>query len=564
MNKSEFEIYETLDIEVPDISPRSRLYNLSPLEIGTARVESLASYISRLAQEHFQTPIVLLKNSVTDLSELPKTLLQNSINASFAKSLNGFGNNTEQIVKILQKATFRNDIHKTTLLMWRNKLSKHKLLRKNLAWCSVCYEEQKENNQIVYDQLLWAFEKVSVCYLHEIPLTELCPHCHNKLKILGRNFKSGYCSRCSHWMGGKNIIFDEFRRGQKDEKHKIEMWKAIKLGELLSKVPLTAFKYNEKLFIENLENLIEEISFGSINDFAYLTEMWHVSIRRLLKGEVLPTIEMLLKICTPLDISPALLFIKKSKTKNPKVVSQNTNIKNLSKNDFKKILYRFFDEYPPLSANEVSRRTGWTTTRIQRNFPNEYEMIVKKYSDYIEQKLPKLNNEEVKKILEKACYENPPPSLQSIFRKIGCRSTGYRYYHKFPKLCAKISKRYQKANKKIFDVKKAEKVLKLALKEVPAPSFSEIARRLKCSRTTLNTKFPNLSKRLHKRYKDHLDKKRKANLQTLRKTIKQTINELRKQLLPVSANSVRKNMPRKWNDETFVKEFALIRKRMGF
>src|SRR6266700_2054878 len=40
------------DISIPDIPPRSRLYNLAPLGFNSSLVESLTSYICRLAYNH--------------------------------------------------------------------------------------------------------------------------------------------------------------------------------------------------------------------------------------------------------------------------------------------------------------------------------------------------------------------------------------------------------------------------------------------------------------------------------------------------------------------------------
>jgi len=119
----------------PIIPERSRLYNLEPVGIGTTEVESFTGYISRLAQEHLVSPIILIKNSVSRLDQLPQVLSQNSLPATAATNLNGFGETCERLVEILRKATFREDLYYTTLLGWKNRISYHGLLRKNLAWC---------------------------------------------------------------------------------------------------------------------------------------------------------------------------------------------------------------------------------------------------------------------------------------------------------------------------------------------------------------------------------------------------------------------------------------------
>ena len=142
---------------------------------------------------------------------------------------------------------------------------------------------------------------------------------------------------------------------------------------------------------------------------------------------------------------------------------------------------------------------------------NDYKRIVERYLQSQSDNLPTYSDEEIKEILVKAATEKPPPSLQSVFRKIGCRSTGYRYIRRFPEICEKISNRYNQANRKMFDIEKAETVLKSALKEHPMPSFSEIAQRLNCKRETLDKKLPTLSEKLPRKYVGYVEKSRVRN-----------------------------------------------------
>ena len=113
--------------------------------------------------------------------------------------------------------------------------------------------------------------------------------------------------------------------------------------------------------------------------------------------------------------------------------------------------------------------------------------------------------------------------------------------------------RYKNVNREEFDLEKSEQVLKLALKEKPMPSFSEIARRLNCKRETLNRRLPELSAKLHKEYKNSIKKVQELKKKQMRDEIIQLINQLENQQKPVSENAVRKLLKRKWNDKTFKK-----------
>lgn len=556
--------YEIWNLEIPEISPRTILYNLPPVKIGTPEVESLSGYISRLAQEHRLSPVVLLKNSVRELSELPKTILQNSISAAFAGGLNGFGESTEVVINILQKATQRKDIFLTSLMPWKYKLSKHKLLKKNLAWCPICFSEQQEKG-LVYEKLIWNLYHINACHVHNLPLTEQCPHCNKKLKVLSGKSRPGFCSMCRCWLGSNLVAFDEFRNFRDPIEKKNEIWKAVRFGEFLSGTPFSFIqtpKDEKSPFVENLYRIIKEISHGSINDFSHITGIWHVNIRRLLTGEVLPTKEMILKLSLALKVSPIKLFVDHSLD-----IVENTASKlppkKLLKEEMRTHLKIFLQEHPPPSANEISRRSGWTTIRMQRHFPLDYKNVVDRYTEYVKKKIPDLPEREIKSILLKASREKPPPSLQSVFRKIGCRDTGGRYYQRFPELCRKIANRYKRSKLKKFNAPRAKKIIQATLDESPPPSFSEVARRIGCTRENLSKKLPELSAALNQRYKSHLIILRLENIQQLHYEVRNAVKKLQNKNTIISMNKVRKMLPRKWNDKNFKNAYRMILKDLN-
>src|SRR5260370_10576793 len=51
-------------LHMSDVPPRSRLYGLAPLEMGTVWVESLTSYINRLGWRHGISPRALVAQEI--------------------------------------------------------------------------------------------------------------------------------------------------------------------------------------------------------------------------------------------------------------------------------------------------------------------------------------------------------------------------------------------------------------------------------------------------------------------------------------------------------------------
>jgi hypothetical protein len=64
MRKSPNEPYEEWKLELAPVSPRSVLYGLEPIGIGTPQVECLTSYIARLAEAHCVFPGILMRKLI--------------------------------------------------------------------------------------------------------------------------------------------------------------------------------------------------------------------------------------------------------------------------------------------------------------------------------------------------------------------------------------------------------------------------------------------------------------------------------------------------------------------
>ena len=57
-------MYDLWSLALPTLPPRSRLYSLAPMGIGTSQVESLTSYVMRLAEAHAVSPGTLIRQEI--------------------------------------------------------------------------------------------------------------------------------------------------------------------------------------------------------------------------------------------------------------------------------------------------------------------------------------------------------------------------------------------------------------------------------------------------------------------------------------------------------------------
>jgi len=190
-------------IEMP---PRSQLYCLAPLGMGTVEIESLTSYIQRLAWAYRVNPRVLVAEVI--LPHLSNTYYSDltrlgSFSRTRSMSINGVGEVAQDWARTLEHLTMRSDLRLLTLHPWADGLPAWGLLRQKPQWCPVCYDEWREQKQPVYQPLLWAIQAVTICLQHAQPVVDLCLVCRQSQSAIASKRGLGCCTQCGVWLGGQ-------------------------------------------------------------------------------------------------------------------------------------------------------------------------------------------------------------------------------------------------------------------------------------------------------------------------------------------------------------------------
>lgn len=176
----------------------SRLFNIEPIGIGTPYVESLTSYIKRLAKSHSVLPNVLLEKEV-----FPEIFHYGNrmgcLNSSVKTSLSL--NYLNEIIRVLEIKTSNCNIKNISLSKFGTRIYSQFVFRKYAAWCPICYEERKQLNTIIYEPLIWSIQNVSVCKKHHVKLRFSCPNCNSQIKRYSAGSEIGYCYYCKSWLG---------------------------------------------------------------------------------------------------------------------------------------------------------------------------------------------------------------------------------------------------------------------------------------------------------------------------------------------------------------------------
>lgn len=174
------------------------LYPVQPLGLGTADVESLSSYLLRLAASHCTTVGVLLRTlrdqfdfqASRDVSRVQHALIETLVRPNRA---------TLSAIEVLAEATnWSEDILSSMTMMRLDKALSRQVgfYTSSIRWCSACIREQQRSRSTVYFKLIWMFCDLDICSQHRSELRDSCPSCYRTQTSVGRRHSIGRCAYC--------------------------------------------------------------------------------------------------------------------------------------------------------------------------------------------------------------------------------------------------------------------------------------------------------------------------------------------------------------------------------
>ena len=262
--------FESWSLSSPPVPPRSQLYSLQPVGVGTGMVESLTGYVARLAEAHSVSVGDLVGRLLSDLANPKGGIVTSAARAARVGghgfracnyAINGVADRAAKWVDALEAATTRRDLRCLTLLAFRHALPGH-LFRQRRAWCDLCLEQWRANGQIVYEPLLWTIEVSSHCTVHARPLTGICRHCARSLSPLGVFSRPGYCELCDGWLGASDTASKQALLGSATAEE--EVWSSTQVGGLLAMLPWVEPAAARESFRRNLVAYLDKVTGGNV------------------------------------------------------------------------------------------------------------------------------------------------------------------------------------------------------------------------------------------------------------------------------------------------------------
>jgi hypothetical protein len=489
--------------------PRSYLYHLPPVGLGSVVVESLTSYVARLAEAHDISPGTLVTREI--LPKVRKEFRRHDYKVPATEStfmyqahtVNSVGQGSQDWVNVLEQLTGVRGLQYLTMGTWRRVISGVDLLRRRRAWCPLCLEDRRGSNQPVYEPLLWALKEVSVCPTHACPLAERCPHCGGDQHIISAKVKPGHCCRCRRWLGMNTAAADI----PSDIAGRVVLAESV--GELLSIAPTIAQSPTCEALLHNLKLCIQELADGSMNRFVaasgisydILTDWGCVPERNV-------RLVHLCRICTLVGISPRLFVCERltlddfDYERGRKAVAQKTShIKpRRSMHHLRRALEQAARAPAGRFLRDVANELGYTSLQsLRQREPALCDRICPKRSrrkiapDAPPLARPFPSKETIEKAITAALRAPVSPPLKVIARELGFRHVSSLYI-RFPDLCQAFAGKNALDRK--ADIERCREKVAAAAEQTPPLTLKEVAAQVGVTDSILNHRYPDLREKI--------------------------------------------------------------------
>lgn len=429
MDKPANALYEQWQLTLPSIPAPSVLYALVPIGIGTPLVESMTSYIARLAEAHCVFPGVLMRHVIVPFVERHSTREGRSTtlhlrDGKATGALNANQQTAMNAVNALESLTKLRGLRVLTMVTWAEVLPLFGLIRTTRAWCPRCLEEWRTSGHIIYEPLLWAVQAVQVCTQHGCRLETHCPKCTRTSCRLAWRSRSGFCTYCHQWLG-----MDLKRQEENEHEAAWLCWCAEQVGILLALTPLLTHIPSRARIHEALTAVLDQISQGKKMTFARLVGLSEKMVGDWFYHQQLPSVENLLRVCFAVNLSLRDFLLGEQIA----CALRSEEIQELWSSPHRQVPRGFWkssqiretleaiarnEEIPPPSLKAVARQLGCSDPHsLQLYHPVPSQMISDRYAAYRDAK--KLATEQqhckdVQDAVRQLIERNIPPTGRNV------------------------------------------------------------------------------------------------------------------------------------------------------
>jgi transcriptional regulator with XRE-family HTH domain len=308
---------------------------------------------------------------------------------------NGLNASATNMVEALAHLTERSDLQFLTLLPFSALFSHKKLLRRNKAWCSRCFETWYQAQSPIYEPLLWCLESVSLCHLHGQYLQSCCPYpdCGRVSPPLAARSQPGYCPWCQRWLGAPFHWMGSIPSYWANEEWRQQHWIAQTVGEVLTQAKSLSLLPQRENAVCILSAYVFETMQGRRAQAARQLGLTASTLQQWLTGKKKPQMRNLLQVCSSLDISLLALLdgtahlsgeSRFSKWELPASEPPRRPFRRFHPETLKLALLEAVNHpaNPPLSLTKLAQQLGYRSSFLSLHFPELCQAISSDYQAY--------------------------------------------------------------------------------------------------------------------------------------------------------------------------------------
>lgn len=383
------------------MNPRSELHALEPIGLGTPAVESLLSYLCRLAVSHTVSLATLSRKVASTMG----WEISGRDDWSLA-NICGMGEAANNWSAALSAMTGVERLDNLTLLPWRDVVSQLGLTNRSLRWCPECFARDKAEGQSPYFRLAWTVNEVTVCPEHKTELVNICPDCG---RTEGRRKSAyvvpGWCSHCGGFLGAD---------GERVAATPEALWKANQVGAMLAIQPALVHAPEQDVLRSTIQHLITRLDNGKSAYFAERIGLNRATVHHWMKSGGCPGLPGHLRIASQTGLSlpkvltgdlsgwtPGLASVHQLALLFPEHGTRSTP-RTLDWDKVRTEMTAMAKLPTPISVAEVARRLDVNLHGLYRNANREARILSERWKQYMKRKGAQ-SVEQTRSIVEAAC-----------------------------------------------------------------------------------------------------------------------------------------------------------------
>jgi len=417
-------------------SPLPKLRDLGPLGLGSGQVESLTSYITRLAESHWMASTRFVASVLIDY--IPKDLgFDMKQTSSTYYMSNGYGVYAKRLASAISHSNIGVHGEYLTFLPWGKAFDSkgHGLVENHLCWCKSCWREDVSQGNSPYVRLAWQSSQVKVCTKHNERLEEFCPHCGKGQMVLPSIPRAWICQKCGH-----DLYVGRGGRRLKPANNELLYWTADAVEKLVTRTCGMMEEIPENRIEEVLRLICEKEFQGDSLRMSKALKVNHQNLKNIMLGNRLPTLYVFMDLAYRLGVPPDQLLIdyeqpivdlREYRLKEQRYFVKMSKLSHLKIQKIKAELTRILRSRNknPSSLSEVARNLALGVKVLREHFPKESQKIQDNKKIWHEKNKIKRETDRVGRVLKVAeeIYANGEyPSERRIKKWPGIKANDLR------------------------------------------------------------------------------------------------------------------------------------------